>query len=594
MSLRFTSIRALSAFVAIAFAWLVMGMLPAFAQTPLERLVSPGKLSAAHQDLEAKCGSCHVSFNKSAQATLCLDCHKEVAADIRSKRGFHGLSRLVSGAECKTCHTEHAGLNAKIASFDRKTFDHSFTDFPLLGGHAKVECAECHKTKEKYSAAPAECIGCHAPDDPHLGRLGTACASCHAVTDWQTISFDHSKTKFPLTGLHAREECAACHVDQAWKNLPMTCVSCHAKDDVHEGKLGKDCASCHSAQGWKVSTFDHAKTGFALVGEHAQAECQACHKVSVSAPLPTTCNGCHARDDVHKGGNGTACASCHTVANWTDIRFDHSKTKFPLLGKHVSTKCEACHTKPTSTWKPPTGCLGCHQKDDRHKGLLGPDCQDCHVERSWATIRFDHAKDANFALRGKHASAKCAACHLQPVKVKSPATSCIGCHRKEDPHKGQLGDGCGRCHGEISWKEEVRFDHGLTDFPLLGKHANATCKDCHATSAFLDAKSECASCHAKEDVHKGRLGPNCATCHNPTDWARWRFDHDKQTSYPLTGKHRGQTCESCHRNPVRKEINLSTRCVSCHITDDKHRGAFGSGCERCHTTEGFWAVSIGR
>jgi hypothetical protein len=65
------------------------------------------------------------------------------------------------------------------------------------------------------------------------------------------------------------------------------------------------------------------------------------------------------------------------------------------------------------------------------------------------------------------------------------------------------------------------------------------------------------------------------------------FNHDTQTAYPLTGKHKQVDCESCHRTPVKGEIDISTRCITCHAADDKHRGSFGTSCERCHTTEDF-------
>lgn len=178
--------------------------------------------------------------------------------------------------------------------------------------------------------------------------------------------------------------------------------------------------------------------------------------------------------------------------------------------------------------------------------------------------------------------------------MKSPPESCIGCHRDNDPHKRQLGDGCGQCHGETDWKTAVRFDHDLSDFPLLGKHAQAKCADCHKSPAFLDADATCVSCHRKEDVHKGRLGPDCSTCHTPVDWARWRFDHDAQTDFKLTGKHRGLDCGSCHKTEVKGKIEQSTRCVACHSADDKHRGSFGTTCERCHSTETFSQVTVKR
>lgn len=566
----------------------------AFAQNPLERLVSPGALSRAHEKLEATCNVCHESFNKGGQKTKCLACHKDVNLDVQGKRGFHGRSPQVANVECKTCHAEHEGRSASIANLDEKAFDHRFTDMPLLGAHARVTCAECHQKGVKHARTPTDCATCHKADEPHMGRLGTACASCHVASGWKTVSFDHGKTRFPLKGNHAQTQCAACHVNQAWKGLQTTCFACHAKNDAHEGKLGKDCASCHSETGWKTQSFDHAKTGFALIGRHADAKCQSCHVKDVTSPLPRTCNGCHAKDDAHKGRNGPACADCHTPREWKAVTFDHRKTDFPLLGKHASVKCESCHTRPVKEWVPPTRCGDCHKDDDVHKGLLGPACKDCHTESAWATVRFQHARDANFPLNGKHSSATCAACHKQPVHVKAPPNSCIGCHRDDDPHKRQLGDGCGKCHGETAWNTNVRFDHGQTDFPLLGKHAGAACKDCHASAAFLDADASCVSCHRKDDAHKGKMGTVCSTCHTPVEWTRWKFDHDVQTDFPLTGKHRGLSCENCHRTEVKGPISLSDRCVSCHAADDKHRGSFGTSCERCHTTQSFANVEVRR
>jgi hypothetical protein len=173
------------------------------------------------------------------------------------------------------------------------------------------------------------------------------------------------------------------------------------------------------------------------------------------------------------------------------------------------------------------------------------------------------------------------------MNSKAPPSSCIGCHRDDDPHKRQLGDGCGQCHGETDWKTNVRFDHDLTDFPLLGKHDGLTCVQCHTSPAFLDADPVCGSCHQKQDIHNGRFGADCSTCHNPVEWMRWTFNHDTQTDYPLTGKHKQADCESCHRTPVTGQIDISTRCITCHVADDKHRGSFGTACERCHTTEDF-------
>ena len=147
---------------------------------------------------------------------------------------------------------------------------------------------------------------------------------------------------------------------------------------------------------------------------------------------------------------------------------------------------------------------------------------------------------------------------------------------------------CESCHAETAWHAPIRFDHGLRDFPLLGKHAALECSACHASAAFHDADAECAACHSDEDSHGGRLGAECATCHNPTAWSAWTFDHAAQTAFPLVGVHAKVTCESCHRRPLETMAARNAGdCGECHRRDDPHAGRFGAECGSCHTAESF-------
>lgn len=587
ISTKWRVIQVLAVMLLMAASWQT-----ALSQSAIERLVSPGKLSSAHIEQEKDCASCHESFNKKAQSGLCADCHKEIRADISSAAGFHGKSPDASKAECKSCHTEHVGRSADIRGLEPETFNHEFTDYPLSGAHNQVDCAGCHKPGIAFAKAPRDCVGCHKPDDPHFGKLGAACADCHVVSSWKSIRFDHAKTDFPLLGKHESTSCMSCHKLQVWAGTSSKCIDCHRSDDVHKGSFGAGCESCHNAGSWTQTRFNHDTTGFKLLGRHSSIECAACHGPGKPSPAPETCVGCHREDDVHKGANGSACADCHTPKNWKTVLFDHSKTGFALLGSHGKAPCVSCHTKPASEWKPPQSCSGCHGADDTHKGLLGSDCATCHSETSWAKIHFDHDTDAGFILGGAHAKTACATCHKQPTPVASPPVSCAGCHKQDDPHLGQLGDGCGQCHGDLSWTAGVRFDHEFTSFPLLGAHKGAVCADCHKSRAYLDVSVSCVGCHSNDDIHEGRMGKDCAQCHNPSDWKRWKFDHDRQTTFSLTGAHKELACASCHTSKSSQSMEISARCISCHAPDDKHNGSFGNSCERCHNTEAFWAVDI--
>jgi hypothetical protein len=281
---------------------------------------------------------------------------------------------------------------------------------------------------------------------------------------------------------------------------------------------------------------------------------------------------------------------------WKTTRFSHARdTKFELKGKHQLARCESCHTGMLYQEKTPTACVACHRNDDNkkgHQGRFGDKCESCHVERSWTTTTFDHGLVTRYTLRGKHAQLTCVSCHKGFVYKEKLATACIACHRKDDKHNGQLGTQCESCHNEASWKQ-TRLDHGLTRFPLLGKHAKVACKDCHTTAQFKDAKTDCYSCHRKDDKHKLRLGTLCEQCHNPRSWKQWDFDHNRRTTFVLDGKHRGLDCLACHRVPIKGRASLPTACASCHGEDDAHHGAFGRQCDRCHVTSSFKTIRSG-
>jgi hypothetical protein len=413
----------------------------------------PGPLIERHAKLEKECGSCHEPFSRQSQPKLCLACHKDVAADRDQKQGFHGRNPEAGKQDCKHCHTDHKGRKADIVLLDRNTFNHSFTDFELKGGHRTARCESCHKPAVKFRDAPQRCFDCHKSLDPHKARLGENCASCHSEEGWRRVkAFDHDKTRFPLDGAHAKVGCATCHAGEVYKNLETTCIACHRLQDAHAGRFGTKCETCHSPAQWKKTTFNH------------------------------------------------------------------DKTKFPLRGGHVKVKCDTCHTGD-----------------------------------------------------------------LYATKL---STTCVSCHKKDDPHKGQLGARCEQCHNETNWRQKVVFDHDITRFPLIGRHAILPCEECHRTASFKDASRNCSSCH-KDRHHEGRLGQNCAQCHNPNGWSRWRFDHATQTRYPLTGAHRGLQCHACHATKNAVKIAPPQNCYSCHSNDDAHQGNFGRSCERCHTTSSF-------
>ncbi len=452
-------------------------------------------LTGAH--IKVVCADCHANHVYKGTPTSCVACHAEPKKHLGQ-----------FGTDCASCHVTSDWKQVSA-------FDHSKTAFPLTGAHAKVVCASCHGNNI-YKGTPTSCIACHQKDDVHKGALGTNCAGCHSTSAWKQITFNHSKTAFPLTGAHAKAVCASCHANHVYKGTPTSCVACHQKDDKHQGSFGTNCASCHVTSDWKQITFNHSKTAFPLAGVHATTVCASCHVNNVYKGTPTSCIACHQKDDKHQGAFGTDCASCHTASGWGQVVFDHNKTAFPLVGGHTKTVCTNCHAN--NIYKgTPTACVACHQKDDKHQGAFGTDCASCHTPSGWGQVTsFDHSKTA-FPLTGAHTKTVCSKCHANNVYKGTP-TACVACHAEPQEHLGQFGTACASCHTTSSWKGAT-FKH---TFPLNhGGKGQIPCATCHTNPPPQQYQTyTCYGCHAEARmISKHReegIGDisNCVRCHS--------------------------------------------------------------------------------
>lgn len=409
----------------------------------------------------------------------------------------------------------------------------------------------------------------------------------------------------PLIEGHAdlESDCTNCHVTGNRKAQVSLCADCHdrvAKDiAARRGWHGrqrkidvKQCVNCHTDHegrdaditGLDRALFAHDLTDFKLTGSHKNVACESCHKDGKPFfEAPHACKSCH--EDVHKGEFGSRCTDCHDTIRWSNAKFDHDKTDFPLRGAHRKVACAACHLTPDHS-AAPTKCIGCHAADDVHKGRFGNECEKCHNEVRWDGVNFDHNRDTDFPLRGSHVKVECVVCHTDGLSAPLP-TQCAQCHKADDVHAGHLGNKCNDCHRETKFNE-VAFDHDLTGFPLLGLHSGVACGECHLTRAYSDTSDQCIACHARDDVHDGHLSEDCGRCHGPNGWAWWEFDHDTQTNFHLTGAHRKLACADCHTTALSNFTSgPPRRCVHCHASDDVHDGEYGRSCDSCHTTTDF-------
>jgi hypothetical protein len=184
---------------------------------------------------------------------------------------------------------------------------------------------------------PTGCQSCHlaayqkTTSPPHASAgFATTCATCHSTAAWQG-KFDHSLTRFPLTGAHTALNCSACHGDGLYVGKATTCVSCHqaayssATDPNHTAAtFSTDCASsgCHTTTAWTGAKFTtHDATFFAIYsGAHAGrwSSCSACHANPTNFAV-FDCLSCHSKtstDAAHVGRAGYVyananCYACH-------------------------------------------------------------------------------------------------------------------------------------------------------------------------------------------------------------------------------------------------------------------------------------------
>lgn len=418
-------------------------------------------------------------------------------------------------------------------------------------------------------------------------------------------------------------ECSNCHEVFSKKGQKKLCLKCHEKIsyDVKKkvGYHGRNksirlaaCKSCHTDhKGRKAdiikfdsSTFNHNKTDFKLKGKHNVIECSACHKKDKKyREAKSECRTCHDKENPHKKakakkGRFDKCQTCHSATGWNKLAFKHEKnTKYKLTGAHKTALCQSCHINQSYT-KTSKLCISCHKIDDVHGGSNGKKCQNCHTTKQWGKISFNHTRDTNFKLNGKHKKTPCKSCHIKnPYKEKKSksykkkeARKCYACHSYDDKHKGVFGTKCKSCHNEKDWGwDKLKFNHGKeTKFSLTGKHKKIECSYCHKVKEKKGSrKATCISCHKADDVHKGTLGAKCNSCHTTDNWKkRIKFEHDL-THFPLMGMHGAVACEECHATSDYNKIKKS--CVACHKNADFHEGKLGNNCERCHTAND-WAV----
>lgn len=231
----------------------------------------------------------------------CDGCHKIIEKDGASIQQFKGVKYANCidchvdvhnhkfGNDCRKCHSEFSFT--QLTRLD--SFNHNSTNFPLEGAHLLTPCFACHKTDAEwnFSFGDNSCTQCHVNSHekvlPDKYMPNNDCESCHAVSVWSDITFDHNQTNYKLLGNHQEVSCRNCHfsesedkVIQQFTGTGQLCSDCHT--DVHFQQFADndetDCQSCHVLTTWKPEKFEHCSSRFVLDGKHATLPCARCHK----------------------------------------------------------------------------------------------------------------------------------------------------------------------------------------------------------------------------------------------------------------------------------------------------------------------------
>ena len=206
--------------------------------------------------------------------------------------------------------------------------------------------------------------------------------------------------------------------------------------------------------------------------------CESCHQTN-SGVTDAKCTYCHANDERLLGRQPTAfhasvqdCRTCHVEHQGTNTRpvaMDHVE----LARAGARTLKRASPTDPGSaatlksleTWlriripgqldensaRETLNCAGCHSTKDRHLGLFGSDCAQCHATASWRIAEFQHPSPR---------SLDCAQCHQAPPSHYMMHFDMIS-KKIAGQEDARVAECCGvaqvnqcyRCHQTTSWND---------------------------------------------------------------------------------------------------------------------------------------------
>jgi len=203
--------------------------------------------------------------------------------------------------------------------------------------------------------------------------------------------------------------------------------------------------------------------------------CAACH-TAVEGPVPAKCIACHANNESLLQRQPTAfhaqissCRECHWEHRGIERRptdmdhaaltriglrqLDPSSPDGKLLRSRLITRIDRNRSvdglpprdAQVAAYEEVLNCTTCHANQDRHVGLFGPDCIQCHNTTKWTIPQFRHPSPR---------STDCAQCHQAPPSHYMEHFRMISMTVARQPRARV--DQCFLCHQTTSWNDIKR------------------------------------------------------------------------------------------------------------------------------------------
>lgn len=204
-----------------------------------------------------------------------------------------------------------------------------------------------------------------------------------------------------------------------------------------------------------------------LSAAHAslQERCSACHTPTRGVEA-ANCIVCHANNENLLQRQPTAfhanvgqCAECHIEHQGISIRpvvMDHAalariglkelKTSAPDTENRVAAQRIYTWIRgqrgSTNRVDQTLNCYICHSTKDRHSGLFGNDCSQCHVTQTWTIAGYRHPSER---------SLDCAQCHQAPPSHYMEHFQMVS--MKVAGVENVKVNECYRCHQTTAWND---------------------------------------------------------------------------------------------------------------------------------------------